>query len=216
MLSITKVLDKEQVKKLSSEEILEAIKQAMTYDEYERQRKDRIEYRGKALAESIEKVIYKCPNCMAVDSFTSKGNEFWCTECSKKYSIDKYGFIHGSDKFDDLHKWNVWQESFIDEIYESNMPFISKDVKLSIVNGNRTKRLKCDFILEKEKISLGDIEISPDSISSPNLVFTDVAEFFVDRTKYRIKINPKKHTSITLIEKLLKKYVEESKDKINE
>lgn len=216
MISVVKVLDKDQVKKLSSDEVLDAIKNAMTYDEYERQRKDKIEYRGKALAESIEKVIYKCPNCMVVDSFTSKGNEFWCTECNKKYSIDKYGFIHGSDKFDDLHRWNVWQEEFIDEIYNEKTPFISKDIKVNIVDENGTKRVKCDFIIENGKVSLGDIEIDSDKISSPNLVFTDVVEFFEDKTKYRIKIDPKKHTSITLIERLLKKMVRESTNNINE
>lgn len=208
-ISITKVLDKEQVKKLSSNEVLLAIKNAMTYDEYERQRTDKIEYRGKALAESIEKVIYKCPNCMAVDSFTSKGNEFWCTECNKKHTIDKIGFIHGSDKFDNLHSWNMWQEGFIDEIYNENLPFISKDVVLNIVD-EKNKRMKCDFVIDKDKVSLGDIEISAEKISSPNLVFTNVVEFFVGKTKYRIKIDPKKHTAITLIEILLKKMMTEA------
>lgn len=206
-LSITKVLDKEQVKKLSGDEVLDAIKGALTYDEYERQRQDKIEYKGKDLAESIEKVIYKCPNCMAVDSFTSKGNEFWCTQCSKKYSVDKMGFIHGSDKFDNLHSWNVWQADFIDEIYEKGVSFISKDVKISIITDAGTKRTRGDMIVEKDMVSIGDTKIPSDTISSPNLVFTNVVEFFVGSTKYRIKVKPKKHTSITLIENMLKKMV---------
>ena len=211
-LSILRVLDKDQVKKQSSNEVLSAIKKALTYNEYERQRTDKIEYKGKALAESIEKVIYKCPNCMAVDSYTSRGNKFWCTECNKKYSIDKLGFIHGSDKFDNLHSWNMWQEDYIDEIYENSMPFISKDVSLSIVGKNGRKRQKCDFIVDKDKVLLGDIEISTARIASPNIVFRNVVEFFSDETKakYRLKMDPKKHTSITLIEKLLKKMIEDN------
>ena len=210
-LAITKVLDKEQVKKLSGEEVLTAIKDAMTYDEYERQRTDKIEYRGKALAESIEKVIYKCPNCLAVDSFTSKGNEFWCTECSKKYLLDKLGFIHGSEKFDNLHSWNVWQQEFIDEIYNEKLPFVNNDVRLSVVEGKKTKNTKCDFIVDKEKVSFGEVEIDAKNISSPNIVFKNVVEFFDDKTKYRIKLVPTKHTSITLTEQMIKKMVAESK-----
>ena len=83
MMSITKVLEGSQVKKMSGDEVLEAIQKTMTYNEYERQRKDKIPYKGKDLAESIEKVLFKCPECMAVDSHTSKGEEFWCTECGK-------------------------------------------------------------------------------------------------------------------------------------
>ncbi len=212
MLSITKVLSKEQVKKMSSDEVLDAVKQALTYDEYERQRKDMIPYEGKDLAESIEKAIFKCPSCMAVDSHTSKGDEFWCTECGKKYSVDKYGFIHGSDKFDNLHSWNMWQLDYIDEIYEKSMPFTSKDVKLTIVKNKRHKKTVCDFTLYKDKVTLGEIEIPAEDISSPNLVFTNTVEFFVGKTKYRIKNDPKRHTSITLIEKLLKKMVPKNED----
>ena len=171
-----------------------------------------IPYEGKDLAESIEKAIFKCPRCMAVDSHTSKGDEFWCTECGKKYSVDKYGFIHGSDKFDNLHSWNMWQLDYIDEIYEKSMPFTSKDVKLTIVKNKRHKKTVCDFTLYKDKVTLGEIEIPAEDISSPNLVFTNTVEFFVGKTKYRIKNDPKRHTSITLIEKLLKKMVPKNED----
>lgn len=216
MMSITKVMDSSQVKKMSGDEVLEAIQRTMTYNEYERQRKDKIPYTGKDLAESIEKVLFKCPECMAVDSHTSKGEEFWCTECGKKYTIDVYGFIHGSEKFDNPHDWNVWQQQYIDEIYQNSMPFISKDVKLSIVDNDGTKRTKCDFTIDKDKVTLGDIEIDKNEISSPNIVFTNVVEFFTDKNKYRIKADPKKHTSITLMELMLKKMVEESKNNIDE
>ncbi|MEX1376762.1 MAG: lysophospholipid acyltransferase family protein [Eubacteriales bacterium] len=216
MISITKVLDGDQVKKLSSEEVLNAVKESLKYDEYERQRKERIPYKGKDLAESMEKVIYKCPECMAVDSHTSKGDEFWCTECGKRYSVDIYGFIHGSDKFDNPHDWNVWQQKYIDEIYEKSTPFISKDVKLNIVNDDGTKRTRCDFTIDKDRVTLGEVEIDKSEISSPNIVFTNVVEFFTDKNKYRIKADPKKHTSITLMEQMLKKMVYEAKNNIEE
>lgn len=213
-IEIKKVLTKEQVKKMSSEEILETVKQVMTYDEYKRQRTDQIEYRGKDLAESLEKVIFKCPNCMAVDTYTSKGDEFWCTECNKRHSIDKYGFIHGSEKFDNLHDWNTWQLEYIDEIYENNMPLLSKDVTVTVVKESSRKKLKCDFTVYKDKVTVGNIEIKAKYVSSPNVVFTNVVEFFVDKdkVKYRVKMHPKSHASITLVERMLKKMIEKSKE----
>lgn len=213
-IEIKKVLTKEQVKKMSSEEILETVKQVMTYDEYKRQRTDQIEYRGKDLAESLEKVIFKCPNCMAVDTYTSKGDEFWCTECNKRYSIDKYGFIHGSEMFDNLHEWNTWQLEYIDEIYENNMPLLSKDVTVTVVKESSRKKLKCDFTVYKDKVTIGNIEIKAKDVSSPNVVFTNVVEFFVDKdkVKYRVKMHPKSHASITLVERMLKKMTEKSKE----
>lgn len=212
-VEIKKVLTKEQVKQMNSDEILDTVKKVMEYDEYERQRTDKIEYKGKDLAESLEKVIFKCPNCMAVDSYTSKGNDFWCTECNKRYSMDKYGFIHGSDKFDNLHDWNNWQLEYIDEIYDNNMPFVSKNINLTIVEEKSRKKQKCDFTVDKGKVMLGDIEILAENISSPNIVFTNVVEFFVDehKAKYRIKMHPKRHTSITLVERMLQKMIERSK-----
>ena len=214
-IEINKVLTKEQIKKMNSEEILDTVKQVMTYDEYERQRTGRIEYRGKGLAESLEKVIFKCPNCMAVDSYTSKGDEFWCTECGKKHTMDKYGFIHGSDKFDNLHDWNTWQLNYVDDIYENNLPLVSKDVHLTIVGKKKRKKTVCDFVVDKDKVIVDGIEIKAEEISSPNIVFTNVVEFFVDKNqeKYRIKMHPKRHTSITLVERMLKKMTENEKAK---
>ncbi|MBN2879216.1 MAG: 1-acyl-sn-glycerol-3-phosphate acyltransferase [Clostridia bacterium] len=207
-MGIVKVLDKDQVKKLSSDEVLTEIKKSLTYNEYERQRENKVAYRGKDLAESIEKVIFKCPNCMAVNSHTSKGEEFWCKECGKKYTVDEVGFIHGSEQFDNLHSWNVWQRQFIDEIYENNLPFANEDVKLTMVENNRLKKRKSSFIIDKDGVRLGDIYIPADKVSSPNIVFTNVVEFFSDKIKYRLKMDPKKHMSITLAEHMLRKMVE--------
>ena len=214
-VEIKKVLTKEQVKKLNSNEILDVVKETLTYDEYEKQRTNKIEYKGRDLAESLEKVIYKCPECLAVDSYTSKGNEFWCKECGSKYTMDSYGFIHGCDQFDNLHSWNIWQNDFIEEIFENNLPFTSKNVPISIIGAKGRKRGKYDFIVDKDKVKIGDTEIASEDISSPNIVFTNVVEFFVDknRTKYRLKMHPKKHTSITLVEHILKKMVNKAKEK---
>ena len=89
-------------------------------------------------------------------------------------------------------------------------------MKLSIVDDKGAKRRKCDFTIDKDKVILGDIEIDKSEISSPNIVFTNVVEFFTDKNKYRIKADPKKHTSITLMELMLKRMVQESKKNINE
>ena len=69
--------------------------------------------------------------------------------------------------------------------------------------------------MDKDKVIVDGIEIKAEEISSPNIVFTNVVEFFVDKNqeKYRIKMHPKRHTSITLVERMLKKMTENGKAK---
>jgi len=87
----------EQLKNMTAKEVTDCINRDLYVNEYENQRKDPKEYPGKNLAEGIETFLSICPKCGRFNTVRSGGDEFRCTECGMKGSVDVFGFIRSED-----------------------------------------------------------------------------------------------------------------------
>ena len=109
------LLDADQAKGLPVEKIREAIESAIHYNEYDWQRTARIPFRGKALAESVDSVLHKCPRCRADWTMRSKGDRLFCSACGNAAVMDEYGLFAPetpeSVVFEDASAWNAWQRA---------------------------------------------------------------------------------------------------------
>lgn len=113
----------EDLQKMSVDEINEAIRRDIYVNAYEEQRKNPLKYKGKALAEDLETILYICPECKKIGKLHSHDNEFAC-ECGYKMTIDEYGFFKGNNLiFDNVLDWDKWQKKFIIENTESFKTF---------------------------------------------------------------------------------------------
>lgn len=80
---------------MSVDEINEAIRRDIYINAYEQQKKDPHKYKGRALAEDLETILYLCPKCHAIGKTHSHDNEFSC-ECGYKMHINEYGFLRAT------------------------------------------------------------------------------------------------------------------------
>lgn len=105
----------EDLQNMTVEEINDAIRRDIYVNAYDEQRKNPVKYKGKALAEDLETVLYICPKCKEIGKLHSHGNKFSC-ECGYGMTIDEYGFFNGNDLlFDNVLDWDKWQKSFVKE-----------------------------------------------------------------------------------------------------
>ena len=104
-------ISKEKLANMSIEEIHNVIHEALYNNDYEYQRKSMIKHPGKKLAEGLENVIYICPECEAINSIETSGNNFSCSKCNTNGHVDEYGFLNGF-KFDNLLDWDNFQKPF--------------------------------------------------------------------------------------------------------
>ena len=164
---------------------------------------------AKRLAEDIERLLYLCPECQAINSIISRGNHFYCKSCEKEHSINEYGIIEGSSHFEDTVAWNKWQMSLLPEIIEKGLSFSNPQISLEKIElQKRRKMFKVLLVLDPDKIIIEysdrQREIIPlQDISGLSITFLDMVEFFVDETKYRFTFDPKKHMSVKLFYDLL-------------
>lgn len=215
-LSIKKVITKDDIKSMSWQEVLAVVEKCISHNAYEYQRIHKIPFINKNKAEYIEKVVYKCPECLAVDSFVSHENLFHCKKCNIEFKIDDYGFIKDCRQFDNLASWNRWQAEFIDEIIDTNLPIINSDVRIDLVSKDGSNRQMRKFVINQDSIEINDNKIPMNSVESVSVIFTDTLLFYVGKTKYKVKLQPKSHSSILLLENILLTLIKSHKnDKIN-
>ncbi len=110
---------KEEIATLSVEEIHNRIVTNLAYDDYEYQLQNKILIDVPDLAEGLEGILYKCPDCGAEFAMTGRGNELSCAKCGFSVQQNPLGQLVGG-KFDKVTDWYEWQRKCVQE--EINAP----------------------------------------------------------------------------------------------
>ncbi len=142
-----KLLEALRIKNMSVEEINEILDSAILHDE-DLLFTD-ITYKCKSPALGLDRILYKCPECLC--EFQTVSDDFFitCTSCGLKVELDQKYRLHGGP-FQCINDWYFWQEEMID----LDMP-LETECLLGAVNdkGNMDKTAGSGFItMDREKI----------------------------------------------------------------
>ena len=110
--TVTRILTAEQVKSMTADEINEAVRTALTYDDYRYQKEAGIRITEPYRAEGLHKVLYQCPHCLAEGKMDSKGTELFCTACGKRWVWEESGDLRateGETEFPHIPDWFEWE-----------------------------------------------------------------------------------------------------------
>lgn len=134
--SIVNIYNKEDLEKLSPEEITDLVKKDLYEDAYQKQSQNPIAYKGKNLAEGIEHALCICPECKQIDTLFSKKNSVFCKNCDFTTSIDIYGYFDESCKFKTVLQWDKFQQEelkkLIQEKSSEKSEFIFSDDEVTL------------------------------------------------------------------------------------
>ncbi len=135
--TLTKILTPEQIEQMSAQQINEAVKSAMQYDEYAWQKNNGIKINESFRAEGLHKALYQCPACKTEHKMASQGAEIYCEECGKRWFMTELGELvatSGETEFTHIPDWYEWQRlqvreqiekgqySFLDEVEVYSLP----------------------------------------------------------------------------------------------
>jgi hypothetical protein len=112
--TIEQILSVEDVERMTVDEINEAVKNAMQYDEYKWQKEQGIVIDEPFRAEGLHKVLYQCPACKKEHVMASEGAEIYCTECGKRWTLNTDGTLtanNGETEFSHIPDWFEWERS---------------------------------------------------------------------------------------------------------
>ena len=205
-MTLSKVLDQQDIAALSADQIFSRISESLSYDEYDYQREHMHLYGGKNKAERLERFIFACPSCSSIGKLVSEKETFSCSNCGYKVLYNSYGFFETNGQklyYDNTRDWNLWQLEYLDAFISSQMaadnqsPLLEEHhvilkigqhigpLKTQTTNGTLsifTDRL--EYCMDEKVIHrfhIGDI-------SGENIQFNNQLEFISNKTIYRFSV----------------------------
>ena len=110
------LLSPDDIKSKSAEEINAILKERFTFDNFRWQQENGIKITEKFRADSLNRVLYKCPNCLSEGETVGKGITLTCKSCGKTYILTEDGFIkaqNGETEFSHIPDWYAWQRECV-------------------------------------------------------------------------------------------------------
>ncbi len=123
------LLSPDDIKEKSPREINELLKSRFSFDNFKWQQENGVSVKEDFRADHLNRVLYKCPSCLAEGKTEGKGTTLTCHACGKQYLLDEHGFmkaLEGETEFTHIPDWYKWERECVRE------EIISGDYKLDI------------------------------------------------------------------------------------
>lgn len=178
------IYTKEELAKMSAEEINALLYRDLHEDAYARQLADKKRYRGRNLAVGMEKLLHICPECGARDRIMTEKNTVHCLACSHRFELDGYGMLKGG-RFATVCELAEWQRGVMEHDAAERTVYYDENAKLWNVADHDTK-LVCEgrASLSDESLTCGDVTVPLDDIVSMAmrgrhaLVFSTASDYY--------------------------------------
>ncbi len=133
-------LSVEEVEKLSTSEINDIIFKKFTFDAFLNQQRNGVLIDEPFRADSLERVLYKCPNCSDEFSMQGKGICLTCNNCKKQYTLTENGYIKATDgktEFNHIPLWVDYQKECICKELDDNLYSFNERVKIAVLKNSK-------------------------------------------------------------------------------
>ncbi len=131
--TMTQILTREQIAEMTPEEINKTLREALTYNEYNYQKENNIRITEDFRAEGLQKILYKCPHCMAESKMATAGTELYCEECGKRWTLNEDGTLsaqNGETEFPHIPDWFEWEREQVRAEIEHGEYFFEDEVDI--------------------------------------------------------------------------------------
>lgn len=114
----------DDTKTKSVDELNKILKAAFTFDNFKWQQENGVKITEEFRADYLNRVLYKCPNCLAEGQTIGKGIYLTCKACNKSYELTEHGFMQAVEdnaitEFDHIPDWYAWEREEVKKEIES-------------------------------------------------------------------------------------------------
>lgn len=132
----------EELAETKVREIDEVIDEAFRLDYFKWQQDNGIEIDEPFRADGLNRILYKCPHCMAEGKTLGKGISLTCSGCGATYELDTLGRLKGVNveaKFTHIPDWFAWERD---------------EIRKEITDGTYRLDVPCDIAVLKDSKAL--------------------------------------------------------------
>ena len=132
------LLSPEQINNMSVDEINAIVQDRFTFDNFRYQQEHNIVVDEPFRADGLERVLYKCPHCLAEGATLGQGTKLVCNNCGVTYRLDEYGFLqceNAESKFNHIPDWYKWERQCVKEDILNGKYLLEIDVDVIVMKG---------------------------------------------------------------------------------
>lgn len=134
------LLSPEQLAEMPANEINALLKECFSFDNFQWQKDHQIQIREPFRADCLNRVLYKCPHCMAEGRMLGKGTTISCIKCGKTYELTEHGYLKaldGESKFTHIPDWYRWERECVRKELENNTYRLDIPVEIRVLKGTK-------------------------------------------------------------------------------
>ena len=183
----------ETLKGMTPEEIAQTVDRDIYENAWERQEKERINYKGKRLAEGLERALYLCPGCRRISTLKTSGSVLTCS-CGLSITYREDGFFEPSVPFRHIAEWDEWQREALvtgDFVHGSELFSDDKVQLIEIMPDHTEIRLASGRLVQNpESIALKEYCFSLKDIDNMAMTRTHILLFSAGDRYYQMSAEP--------------------------
>lgn len=182
----------EQLKAMTPSEINDLINRDIYEDAWERQRTEKIAFKGRNTARYIERVVFLCPKCKKIGGLKGEGKMLRCT-CGLETKFTDIGFFDPPVPFENIAQWDKWQQQAVkdDDYVHDDVLFRDDDLSLAVIQPNHEETLiaRGELFATAEAISCAGHVFPYSEIDMMSLVQATILLFSHKGSYYEIRAN---------------------------
>ena len=106
------LLTREEIKAKSVAELDEVLDDMFRFDNFAWQRDTGLVIDAPFRADGLDRILYKCPHCLAEGQTEGKGTRLTCHACGKSWTLSELGELEsdeGETRFSHIPDWYAWE-----------------------------------------------------------------------------------------------------------
>ena len=131
-------LSPDELQTLSVDEINAKLREAFGFDAYRWQKEKGVIIDEPNRAEGLDRILYKCPACLAEGETVGAGDKVVCKACGKEYFMTETGemqAINGETEIAHIPDWYEWERKCVREDLINGVYCLEDEVKIyALVN----------------------------------------------------------------------------------
>ncbi len=134
------LLSPEEIEKMSTEELNETIRNEFSFDNFKWQQENEVRIDEPFRADCLNRVLFKCPHCMAEGKTEGKGTHLTCHACGKVYELDEYGYmkaLEGDTEYPHIPDWYAWERECVKQEIVEDRYGLDIDVDICMLVNTR-------------------------------------------------------------------------------
>lgn len=126
----------EELKTMSVAQLDALLDEAFTFDNFAWQQENDITIAEPFRADGLNRILYKCPHCLAEGKMVGAGIHLTCNACGKQYELTEKGYLRaldGNSAFTHIPNWYAWQRREVKKQLQEQTYRLEIPVKIGVM-----------------------------------------------------------------------------------